>query len=57
VADEQPLARDCLLAQHNAVTFRVEITTHGFGPEGFAATGETFARNLAAMSDWSGVTA
>jgi hypothetical protein len=51
------LARDYLLAQHNAVTFRVEITTHGFGPEGVAATGESFVRNLAAMSDWSGVTA
>jgi hypothetical protein len=47
------LARDHLLSQHNAVTFRIEITTAGQGYEGFRATGEQILRNLAIVHDWA----
>ena len=46
------LARDYLLAKHNAITFRVEITTAGLGLDGFRETGRRFLANLARISDW-----
>ena len=46
------LARDYLLAKHNAVTFRVEVTTHSQGVEGFRQTGRQFLENLSALTDW-----
>ncbi len=47
------LARDYLLAKHNAVTFRVEITTAGQGLDGFRETGRRFLANLADIADWT----
>ena len=49
------LARDYLLAEHDAITFRVEITTAGLGLEGFRETGRRFLSNLACISDWERV--
>jgi hypothetical protein len=49
------LARDYLLAKHNAVTFRVEVTTRGQGLEGFRKTGRRFLENLSALTDWKPV--
>ena len=46
------LARDYLLAKHNAVTFRVEVTTHSQGVEGFRQTGRRFLENLSTLTDW-----
>ena len=46
------LARDYLLAKHNAVTFRVEVTTHSQGLEGFRQTGRRFLENLSTLTDW-----
>ena len=51
------LARDYLLAKHNAITFRVEITTAGLGLDGFRETGRRFLANLARISDWKHVLA
>lgn len=47
------LARDYLLATHNAITFRVEITTADLGLDGFRETGRRFLSNLARISDWT----
>lgn len=49
------LARDYLLAKHNAITFRVEITTAGLGPDDFRETGCRFLSNLLSISDWTRV--
>lgn len=49
------LARDYLLAKHNAVTFRVEVTTHTLGLDGFRETGRRFLENLSRMTDWGPV--
>jgi hypothetical protein len=49
------LARDYLLAKHNAVTFRVEVTTYGQGLEGFRQTGRRFLENLSALKEWGPV--
>jgi len=49
------LARDYLLAAHNAITFRVEVTTAGQGHDGFRETAERFLANLAALDDWAPV--
>ena len=49
------LARDYLLAEHNAITFRVEITTAGLGLDGFRETGGRFLANLTRLSDWEHV--
>jgi len=46
------LARDYLLARRNAVTFRVEVTTHSQGLEGFRQTGRRFLENLSRLTDW-----
>jgi len=46
------LARDSLLRNHNAATFRVEVTTLGQGLDGFAETGRCFLRNLLGVDDW-----
>lgn len=51
------LARDHLLAAHDAITFRVEITTAGAGLEMFRETGRRFAGNLAKVADWRPVCA
>jgi hypothetical protein len=47
------LARDYLLAKHNAITFRMEVTTAGQGLDGFRETGRRFLANLADISDWT----
>jgi hypothetical protein len=49
------LARDYLLATHNVITFRTEVTTAGQGYDGFRETGHRFLRNLAAIDDWTPV--
>lgn len=49
------LARDYLLAKHNVITFRVEITTAGLGLDGFRETGRRFLENLLRISDWNAV--
>lgn len=47
------LARDYLLSEHDAITFRIEVTTAGQGRGGFRATGEQMLRNLATIEDWA----
>ncbi len=49
------LARDYLLAVHNAITFRVEITTAGQGLDSFQETGRRFVENLTRITDWAPV--
>jgi hypothetical protein len=49
------LARDYLLAKHNAVTFRVEVTTHSQGLDGFRQTGRRFLENVSNLTDWKPV--
>jgi len=46
------LARDYLLAEHGAVTFRIEITTCGQLYQGFAGTARHLLENTAAVTDW-----
>jgi len=46
------LARDYLLRQYNAATFRVEVTTLGQGAAGFEETGRRFLHNLLRVDDW-----
>lgn len=46
------LARDHLLAEYNAITFRVEITTFAQGYEGFRETARAFLENLGDVADW-----
>lgn len=49
------LARDHLLGSHDAISFRIEITTAGQGLAGFRASGERLLANLLAVPDWSPV--
>ncbi|HUT91993.1 MAG TPA: hypothetical protein VMY37_21030 [Thermoguttaceae bacterium] len=49
------LARDYLLAKYNAVTFRVEVTTHNQGLDGFRQTGRKFLENLSTLTEWAPV--
>jgi hypothetical protein len=49
------LARDYLLAEHNVISFRVEITTAGLDIDGFQETGRRFLSNFACISDWKSV--
>lgn len=49
------LARDYLLARHNAVTFRVEVTTHSQRLAEFRQTGRRFLENLNTLTDWRSV--
>jgi hypothetical protein len=49
------LARDYLLARYNAVTFRVEVTTHSQGVDGFRLTAWRFLENLSNLTDWGPV--
>lgn len=46
------LARDYLLARHNAVTFRIEVTTAGQGHDGFRESGRRMVANLFDRMDW-----
>jgi hypothetical protein len=46
------LARDHMLAEHGAVTFRIEVTTAGQGGRGFHQTGLALLRNIASVDDW-----
>jgi hypothetical protein len=49
------LARDYLLAKYNAVTFRVEVTTHNQGLDGFRRTSQRFLENLSTLTEWGPV--
>ena len=49
------LARDYTLAEHNAVTFRTEVTTQDQGLPELRKTGEQLLLNLAAVDDFSWV--
>jgi hypothetical protein len=49
------LARDYLLAKHNAVTFRVEVTTYKQGLDGFRETGRRLLENLSTFTEWGPV--
>jgi len=49
------LARDYLLAEHNAITFRVEVTTAGVGAEMFRETGRRFLSNVSRIRSWEPV--
>ncbi len=49
------LARDYLLGEYNTVTFRIEVTTHGQGLEGFEQTGRQILHNLTEVDDWAPV--
>lgn len=49
------LARDYLLAEYDAITFRIEITTHGQGIAGFRETARALLTNTARIADWSKV--
>lgn len=47
------LARDYLLDKHNAITFRIEVTTAGLGPDGFRLTARRMLDNLSRITDWA----
>jgi len=47
------LARDYLLDKHNAITFRIEVTTAGLGPDGFRLTAQRMLDNLGRITDWA----
>ncbi|MBN1674658.1 MAG: hypothetical protein JXR37_26675 [Kiritimatiellae bacterium] len=49
------LARDYLLAAHDVITFRVEVTTAGQGYDGFRDTARRFLENVLRVEDWSPV--
>ena len=49
------LARDRLLGVHDAVTFRIEITTVGQGPSELEATARGILEGLGAVEDWAPV--
>ncbi|MDH7570664.1 MAG: hypothetical protein QHJ73_13865, partial [Armatimonadota bacterium] len=48
-------ARDYLLARHNAITFRVEVTTVKQSLSGLHETGRAFLENLTRVEDWGPV--
>lgn len=49
------LARDYLLAEYGAITFRAEVTTHGQGRKGFYETARVFLANVTKVADWKPV--
>jgi len=49
------LARDYMLREHGAITFRIEVSTYGQGIEAFRETGRRLLANIAAIPDWGPV--
>ena len=49
------LARDYMLAAHNAITFRIEVTTAGLDAADFLALAKGLLANTAAIEDWTPV--
>jgi len=49
------IARDYLLANFNAITFRIEITTYGQGMDAFRKTARRLLENAAEVEDWGPV--
>jgi len=49
------VARDYMLGKHNAITFRLEVTTVGQGRDNFYETARALLTNMAKVADWSPV--
>ena len=49
------LARDYLLCTHDAVTFRIEVTTVGQGPAELEETAKGILEGLAEVESWEPV--
>ncbi|HIE05014.1 MAG TPA: hypothetical protein EYP61_09680 [Candidatus Latescibacteria bacterium] len=49
------IARDYLLANFNAITFRIEVTTYGQGMDAFRETARRLLENAAEVEDWGPV--